>query len=187
MIHDGIVLDFTPVLDPATGEVALAAQMTLSTLERPIPTVEAKILNDAAPVQIELPTLLTTRWDSEDLLFSATEPWCRVSGLTAFTPKVGEEGSTAGRLDVWMRTRVITEESLTASGLVVGVDREAGLVFVKWDAPSAAQLTLGDRARVDRADRIMGALEAVGEPGRIQTFKLLKGEAKAGDRVRPNR
>ncbi|MBN1320032.1 MAG: hypothetical protein JXA87_04235 [Thermoleophilia bacterium] len=197
VIQDGVVAEMTAVIHPDEAQVTVEANVWISVLRRPIREITVtpegtwnpSDKGDKKPVPmvkqvIQLPEVVCTSWNSHGLEVSP-DTWFVVKGLSGPRKNAFDE---IAPLTIYAHLRVLrpSGRQTATTGQVVGIDRQARLVFVRWpdvggEAPSAA-----GRLNLWRAGKHIAQIDVVEHAGCVSICKMPdpRVEVRMGDLVR---
>jgi hypothetical protein len=190
ILHEGIEIELTPIVDPDGGAVVLSGSIRFSSLVRPIRESRLEILGTG--VSVQLPEIRSYVWNGEATLDPGQDA-LMVSGLRA--AEAGGGGTEA--VEVWCLVTVAEGSRQPPVGEIVGRDDRFGNLFVKWPAdvvPDDPWSKAPKEVTVYRKGEPLGPAtlaggwvlggEQAGDFSVIAIYRLPEGTGRDGDSVR---
>ena len=178
VIKEGIVLDCGAVLDPRGQGLSFEAEVSISTLMRPIRTFKTRLVQNSEEVTIQLPEVRYSKWGSEPILLGADDGGFVVRGLS-YWKQNGDDDAELSILEVYCQVTVIDRpEVVDASGVVIAFDAASRVATVRANARGEPE---GPDLSFIRGSEFVGRGTIIERQGSLLLVRVSDGAPRAGD------
>lgn len=164
---------------PGARQLALALDLGLGVLVRPVPKREVELLGNRHEV-LE-PELATRRWRNERILLGPDDVGLVVRGLP-FPGSEGTEREAREELVLVVNVEIEPLPRRTRIGRILGRDADQNIAFARV-APDA-DVHPGMRLALTRNNRLVGRVEVLEVLGSAMTLRPLEGRPQRHDELR---